>query len=257
RWVLQLCAPGTYCTPQGCNFVRGPVKSCKELQADAMTTSNMQQQMVNTISRMQGLIGNAMDPSWSEFEDEVLNHIDKDTQGAGKAPAKGAQSAFSAESIPGDSYEGVRVTNDQDRAEEESYLIDFTELDVTSESTTPGFSAFEVEAEQEKKKLFRTQVRIRTNKDAISSRWRTSFYVKPGQVVKRCSRGTFRQRGLKVFVSSDPSKEAEMSMVIRFVVEGTTEAPENNDTDVFEGENVPDPLSAKFQTKPIKINQEN
>ncbi|KAG0315321.1 Chitinase 1, partial [Dissophora globulifera] len=44
RIILRPCAPGTYCTPKGCDFINGPVKSCSELEREAcaMKTSRRQ-----------------------------------------------------------------------------------------------------------------------------------------------------------------------------------------------------------------------
>ncbi|KAF9114212.1 Chitinase 1 [Mortierella sp. AM989] len=243
------CAPGTYCTPHGCDFIVGPVKSCREIE-DSSNTGSMKAQMSQVIDRMWNKFGVAMDNTWANY----LGVNYDDTQD--NPLASGSQHSFISHEAQNDRDAQVGTNSNDDN---EAFLIDFIQLDASREF----INAFSDTDDDDAKNAssFRTQVRIRTNGDAISPLWWISFYVKPGQIVHRTSRGTVHQRGLEVFVASDPSQEAEHSMVVRFVIEGVkTSLPVSNGDgddgptpdsgkDSFEATSLPDPASARFITK--------
>ncbi|KAF9354064.1 Chitinase 1 [Mortierella sp. AD094] len=194
RWIFQSCAPGTYCTPHGCDFIDGPVKSCREIEQASNT---------GPAGSMRIQMSQAIDPQEKPFESK-------------------SQYPFIIPEVLNDKIiDGGTDIND----EYEPFLIDFIQLDASRE-----FVSTAIKNDENNATAFRTQVRIRTNGDAISRLWWVSFYVKPGQVVHLTSRGTVHQRGLEVFVASDPSQEAEYSMVVRFVIEGVkTSLPNSSD----------------------------
>ncbi|KAF9435576.1 Chitinase 1 [Entomortierella beljakovae] len=242
QWILQDCAPGTYCTPHGCDFITGPVKSCLEME-QLLHAGSMKAQMLEAVDRMWNKFGMAMDNSWSDYLG-----IDHDTFKE-RPNDLDQQHAFS---IPDNNKDEQRNANAEDDAE--PFLIDFTQLDASPENFKAQSNPVDGTTS------FRTQVRIRTNRETISPLWWISFYVKPGQVVHGTSRGTIRQKGLEVLVASDPIQEAEQNMVIRFVIEGIKRSIPSRDEDsesdpemrggtgIFEAESLPDAASARFET---------
>ncbi|KAF9209732.1 Chitinase 1 [Haplosporangium sp. Z 27] len=243
RWIFQSCAPGAYCTAQGCDIINGPVKSCRELESDSMARAeSMKMQMGQTIDRMWNKFGIAVDKSWSDYLG-----LDYDSAQENPSPPGSQQQPFVIPEADRFLADSAIISYDS-----EPFLIDFVQLDAGQEDLS--FSMDDVNNAT----AFRTQVRIRTNRNAISPLWWVSFYVKSGQTIHSTSRGTVHQQGLEVFVASDPSKEVENSMVIRFVIEGTKtksnvqggDVPilEGND-ESFEASSLPDASTARFATK--------
>ncbi|KAF9026268.1 Chitinase 1 [Haplosporangium bisporale] len=243
KWLLQPCAPGTHCTPHGCDFINGPIKTCQELQEEA----NMRMKAMDikdVVDGMKSTSDRFMDSTrgnYLSFDDDAM-----DDMGDGLTNDSGPQATFHA---PAD----ANATKDGsiDMKDSQPFLIDFMELDAGQE-----FISFTIDPEDVTTRPFRTQVRIRTNGDAISPFWRVSFYVKPGEIVHSTSRGKFRQRGLKVLVTSDHTQEAEQSMVVRFVVEGIATKRDTDDIDDGQDESeestLPDPAYARFITKRLE-----
>ncbi|KAF9932885.1 Chitinase 1 [Linnemannia zychae] len=271
HWILQPCAPGTYCTPRGCDFISGPVKSCLQVEKEKRDELTLKSQMRDALELMWGVIGNTADPTWDSYssvdeysleDDQDSVHVASDNDLQEDASQEQQQNLHQqlqkpfAVSRPS-SHVGAALKKLQDASDD--YLIDFVELE-----TTPEFVRFAIDPEElEFTKPFRTQVRIRTNNNSISSLWRISFFVKPGEIVKSVSRGAFVQNGLRVIVTSKPKEEAPQSMVIRFVVEGVqtidswepgTNSPSTyQEPDLFAPHGLPDPAFAKFETKTIKF----
>ncbi|KAF9308941.1 Chitinase 1 [Podila horticola] len=244
KWLLMPCAPGTYCTPHGCDFINGPVKTCQELHQEA--TVNMKAMNIkDTVDSMKSTFDQFLGATWDNYlsldEDAIDDMVDDPTN---DATDRSSQASFHA---PIDA--NVNATKDDVEVNDsQPFLIDFVELDASQE-----FVSFAVDSEDVTTQPFRTQVRIRTNGDAISPFWRVSFYVKPGEVVHATSRGKFRQRGQKVFVTSDHTQEVEQSMVVRFVIEGVATKRDTDDIDDGQDEDeesiLPDPAYARFITK--------
>ncbi|KAF9187573.1 Chitinase 1 [Haplosporangium sp. Z 767] len=211
------------------------IKSCREMKQGTKDMKAMRQQMKEAISRMWGVFDDAMDATWARYiglqEDQRLNDEPQ-------LPASGLQHPFIVPPL----LVGENIDSNSPE-DSESYLIDFTELDTSQE-----FVGFEVHPDIQNSTLLRTQVRIRTNGGAITPLWQVSFNVQQGVVVQASSRGTFRQEGLRVIVTSVPSQEAELSMVVRFVIEGTRALSMDGAQDGFGAASLPDPASAAFET---------
>ncbi|KAG0205411.1 Chitinase 1 [Mortierella sp. GBA30] len=222
-WTIRQCASGTYCTSRGCDFINGPVKSCRELEQETRSTGATSQQMNSAVDRMWGAFGNGLDSTWLSFLGT----------GDGHAPDVHAQHAF--ETPLAIDNAGITLSGLSD--ESEPFLIDFVELDARKE-----FVGFELDPNDLNTTAWRTQVRIRTNGEAISPLWRVSFNVEPGEVIYKTSRGSFIQDDLRVTVTSNPRQEAERNMVVRFVMEGVASRGS------FEASGLPDPARATFQT---------
>lgn len=238
--------------------------------------------MRDAIDLMWGVFGNVVDTTWDSYpefdddedeDDEEENSVDNDQQDD-TAPQQqppqqpGQQQQQRPFTFPeplADAQAKINKSKDKDTSDD--YLIDFVELETGQEFVS--FALNPTEAESETTKTFRTQVRIRTNGEAINPLWRISFFVKPGETVKSVSRGTFVQNGPRVFITSKPKEEAHKSMVIRFVIEGVrTVDPLSNSIDVGTvlpdsssqeqpdlsvPQGLPDPAFAKFETKAIKL----
>ncbi|KAG0014458.1 Chitinase 1 [Podila clonocystis] len=248
KWLLRSCAPGTYCTPRGCNFINGPVKTCQELHQEA-NMGMKAMDVKDTIDGMNSTFDHFLGANWDNhlsFDEDAIDDMKNDP--ANNAGDRSSQAPFHA-SIDAK----VNATKDDINVKDsQPFLIDFVELDASQE-----FISFAVDSEDVTTRPFRTQVRIRTNGDAISPFWRVSFYMKPGEVVHTTSRGKFRQRGQKVFVASDHVQEVEQSMVVRFVIEGVATKRDTDDIDDGQDEDeesiLPDPAYARFITKRIKL----
>ncbi|KAF9301472.1 Chitinase 1 [Mortierella antarctica] len=244
KWLLRPCAPGTYCTPHGCDFINGPIKTCQELHQEA----NMLMKAMDakdTVDGMKSTFDHFLSTTWDNylsFDEDAIDDMDNDpTNDAGD---RSSQAPFHAPL-----HANVNVIKDDiDVKDSQPFLIDFVELDASEE-----FVSFAVDSEDVTTQPFRTQVRIRTNGDAISPIWRVSFYMKPGEVVHTTSRGKFRQRGQKVVITSDHAQEVEQSMVVRFVIEGVATKRDTDDIDDGQDEDeesiLPDPAYARFITK--------
>ncbi|KAG0340586.1 Chitinase 1 [Podila humilis] len=244
KWLLRPCAPGTYCTPKGCDFISGPVKTCQEIQQQAMNAKKQRQAIKETIESMKETFDHFLGASWDtylDFGEDDLDDMDDDSSNI-----PGTLEAQAVFKVPTDV--NATANSSVDVNESQPFLIDFVELDASQE-----FISFALDPEDSATQPFRTQVRIRTNGDAISPFWKVSFHVQPGQVVQATSRGKFRQRGQKVLVSSEHELEAEHSMVIRFVIEGVATKKEAVDVDDAQGDGeesmLPDSAFAKFVTK--------
>ncbi|KAF9544688.1 Chitinase 1 [Mortierella hygrophila] len=284
KWILQPCAPGTYCTPRGCDFIKGPVKSCSDTEYEKKAEMVMRNQMRDAIDLMWGVFGNVVDTTWDSYpefnddededeEDEDEDSVDNDQQD-NTAPQQQPpqqqgqqqqQKPFTFPDRVADAQAKINEAKDKDTSDD--YLIDFVELE--SGQDFVSFALSPTEAESTTTKTFRTQVRIRTNDEAINPLWRVSFFVKPGETVKSVSRGTFVQNGPRVFVTSKPKEEAHKSMVVRFVIEGVrtvdplsnsidvgTVMPESSSQeqpDLFAPQGLPDPAFARFETKAIRL----
>jgi len=183
--------------------------------------------------------------NYLSFDDDAIYGMDDNP-----ISDSGSQSTFH---VANDTNANANTINDEsiDMKDSQPFLIDFVELDAGQE-----FVSFAIDPEDVTIRPFRTQVRIRTNGDAISPFWRVSFYVKPGEVVHSTSRGKFRQRGLKVLVTSDHAQEVEQSMVVRFVIEGVATKRDTDDIDDGQNEGeestLPDPAYARFITKRLE-----
>ncbi|KAF9100263.1 Chitinase 1 [Mortierella sp. AD031] len=268
QWVFQRCAPSTYCTPRGCDFEKGPVKSCKELEKEKRAEKALRTQMQDAIDLMWGVFGNFVDSTWDSYIDvdetpeEEDTPVVSDNDPQDDAPQQQLpqqqqqQKSFHLPEVVTDVEGKIKDTSDD-------YLIDFVELEAEQD-----FVSFAIDPEAtETTQAFRTQVRIRTNGDAIHRLWRVSFFVKPGETIKSVSRGTFVQNGPHVFVTSKPKEEVHKSMVVRFVIEGVrTVDPLSNpvgagnilpdsyqEPDIFAPQGLPDPAFAKFETKAVKL----
>ncbi|KAF9318897.1 Chitinase 1 [Podila minutissima] len=249
KWLLRPCAPGTYCTPHGCDFINGPIKTCQELHQEA----NMLMKAMDTkdtVDGMKSTFDHFLSTTWDNylsFDEDAIDDMDNNpTNDAGNRPS---QALFHA---PVDANVNA-IKDDINVKDSQLFLIDFVELDASEE-----FVSFAVDSEDVTTQPFRTQVRIRTNGDAISPFWRVSFYMKPGEVVQTTSRGKFRQRGQKVVITSDHAQEVEQSMVVRFVIEGVATKRDTDDIDDGQDEDeesiLPDPAYARFITKRFEIN---
>lgn len=242
--------------------------------------------MRDAIDLMWGVFGNVVDTTWDSYpdfdededdendEDEEENSVDNDQQDDTTSQQQPPQQQgeqqqqkpFTFPDRVADAQAKINKANDKDTSDD--YLIDFVELESGQEFVS--FALNPTEAESETTKTFRTQVRIRTNGEAINPLWRISFFVKPGETVKSVSRGTFVQNGPRVFITSKPKEEAHKSMVIRFVIEGVrtvdplsdsidigTVLPDSSSQqeqpDMFAPQGLPDPAFAKFETKAIKL----
>ncbi|KAG0212373.1 Chitinase 1 [Mortierella sp. NVP41] len=268
QWVFQRCAPSTYCTPRGCDFEKGPVKSCKELEKEKRAEKALRTQMQDAIDLMWGVFGNFVDSTWDSYIDvdetpeEEDTPVVSDNDPQDDAPQQQLpqqqqqQKSFHLPEVVTDVEGKIKDTSDD-------YLIDFVELEAEQD-----FVSFAIDPEAtETTQAFRTQVRIRTNGDAIHRLWRVSFFVKPGETIKSVSRGTFVQNGPHVFVTSKPKEEVHKSMVVQFVIEGVrTVDPLSNpvgagnilpdsyqEPDIFAPQGLPDPAFAKFETKAVKL----
>ncbi|KAF9162874.1 Chitinase 1 [Actinomortierella ambigua] len=198
--------------------------------------------------------------------------FDQQNLGAGTASPKAKEEFVNMYNPPADAgaesasdyWAGVHAAPD-DGAEEDAdivsidpvkaqFLIDFVALEADQTVALFAFDSIQNQDQQ----LFRTQVRVRTNDRAISSRWKVSFYVGPDHIVHSTSRGKFWQRGNKVVIVSDPLQEADRNMVIRFVVEGTMGRTKPNDDPSadpddhgFAGTGF-DASLAHFETRPVE-----
>ncbi|KAG0086475.1 Chitinase 1 [Podila epicladia] len=244
KWLLRPCAPGTYCTPHGCDFINGPVKTCHELHQEAnilMKAMNVK----DTVDSMKSTFDHFLSATWDNylsFDEDAIDDMDDDpTSDAGD---RSSQAHFHA---PIDSSVNA-IKDDIEVKDSQPFLIDFVELEASEE-----FVSFAINPDDVTTQPFRTQVRIRTNGDAISPFWRVSFYMKPGEVVQTTSRGKFRQRGQKVIITSEHAQEVEQSMVVRFVIEGVVTKRDTDDIDDGQDEEeesiLPDPAYARFITK--------
>jgi len=256
RWVMQSCAPGTSCTPSGCDFIdpSKKVKSCLALEQEARALGDADgglHLMREALYRMWNWTGDFVDASWERYlglepkpnqEDLriVRDMVDAGPEEAMESIGENIQKPFTAPVSP----LGIKDTDSSfltrplpQQQDSQPFLIDFVKLDASQE-----FISFSLDTEhqqppsegnnkdgEESKGIasqlslmtpFRTQVRIRTNDKAISPLWRVSFDVQAGQTVRTSSRGRFRQEGNKVFVTSLPDQEVESTMVVRFVIEG-------------------------------------
>lgn len=205
------------------------------MKQEAKDMKAMRQQMKEAISRMWGAFDDTMDSTWARYiglqEDQGLNDEPL-------LPVSDLQHPFVAPSLPVD--KNIDGNGPEDS---KPYLIDFTELDSSQE-----FVGFKVHPDIQNATLHRTQVRIRTNGGAITPLWQVSFNVQQGVIVQASSRGTFHQQGLHVTVTSVPSQEMELSMVVRFVIEGTRALARDGTQDGFGAVSLPDPASAAFET---------
>ncbi|KAF8947133.1 Chitinase 1 [Haplosporangium gracile] len=284
NWNLQPCAPGTYCTPRGCDFIQGPVKTCSEAADERKAASIMRNQMRDAIDLMWGgVFGNVVDTIWDSYadfdykdEDEAKENAlvvaadndqqDDASQQHQQLPQQQGQQQQKPFAFP-ERVVDTQAKLSKAKGTSDNYLIDFVALEAGQ-----GFVSFSLnptEASDKSIKTFRTQVRIRTNGDAINPLWRISFFVKPGETVKSVSRGTFVQNGPRVFITSKPKEEAHKSMVVRFVIEGIKTAnplgngidvgtvlPDSNNQeqpDLFALHGLPDPALARFETKAVKL----
>ncbi|KAF9154656.1 hypothetical protein BG015_000341, partial [Linnemannia schmuckeri] len=284
NWILQSCAPGTACTSRGCDFIQGPVKSCLEVENERKAELIMRNQMRDAIDLMWGgMFGNVVDTTWDSYADFDYEDEDDSEENAPAAaadndrqddasqqqhqlPQQQGQEQQKPFTFP-DRIADTQAKLSKAKDTSDDYLIDFVALEAGQDFMS--FSLDPTEASDESIKTFRTQVRIRTNGDAINSLWRISFFVKPGETVKSVSRGTFVQNGPRVFITSKPKEEAHKSMVIRFVIEGVrtvdplgkgidvgTTLPDSNNQkqpDLFAPHDLPDPAFARFETKAIKL----
>ncbi|KAI8597817.1 hypothetical protein EDD21DRAFT_206128 [Dissophora ornata] len=217
----------------------------------------MKNQMRDVVDRMWSAFGNTVDSTWADYlglDIDVAQYEPLPVRSGSSRPQSDSQHEFT---VPG----SVDIINNGAQHSFSKtwkpFLIDFVQLDVDL-----GFTSFEHVRDAHSAVPFRTQVRIRTNGEAISRLWEVAFYVKSGQIVTSTSRGTFRQQGLKVVVTSNPDAEAELNMVVRFVIEGVETVPvrdpkgskdsqPEDSRDVFEAASLPDPTSARFETKPF------
>ncbi|KAF9941163.1 Chitinase 1 [Modicella reniformis] len=232
-----------------CNH--GPVKTCHELEQEAVNSRAMSQQIRQVINHTWSAFGAAVNSTLTGYlglDHGADQEQPDDTRDKPDVHQFKSQHAF----VASKSLSDIR-SNDDDclgsfiESADGPFLIDFMQLDARPEFV--GFSNRIHSATP-----FRTQVRIRTNGDAIPRVWKVSFMVPPGQIVETTSRGSLQQRGFLVTVTSDPGKEVEDSMVIRFVIEGTMTWSTNHhpeDDNVFEVLSLPDSSSAIFQTKPL------
>ncbi|KAG0297442.1 Chitinase 1 [Linnemannia gamsii] len=297
QWILQACAKGTYCTPQGCNFIKGPVKSCTEAETERKAEAMMKKQMRETIDLMWGVFDNVLDTTWDSYTDydyemdeddddvntpaQVVNNDKQNDASHNKQQQQHQQQQHQQQQQqpqqqqqqkPFTLPENVIHTEAQLSKVKDTfddYLIDFVELEAGQD-----FVSFALDpTEAETSKAFRTQIRIRTNGEAIDPLWRISFFVKPDETVKSVSRGTFIQNGPRVFITSKPKEEAHKSMVIRFVMEGVrtavdplantvnpnTVSPDSESSqeqravDLLAPVGLPDPAFAKFETKAVRL----
>lgn len=248
----------------------------------------MRKQMQETIDLMWGVFDNVVDTTWDSYadydyekeeddEDENVpaQAINNDEQGDAshhQPQQQLQQEQHQQQQNPFALPEHVVRTEAQlskTKDNFDDYLIDFVELEAGQDFVS--FALDPIEAENSK--AFRTQVRIRTNGEAIDPLWRISFFVKPDETVKSVSRGTFIQKGSRVFITSKPKEEAHKSMVIRFVMEGVRTAvdpltnivnpndvsPDSESSqeqpaaDPLVSLGLPDPAFAKFETRAVRL----
>ncbi|KAG0277260.1 Chitinase 1 [Linnemannia exigua] len=270
HWILQACAPGTYCTTRGCDFIKGPVLSCLEAEKVEKEERVMKNQLRDAIDLMWGVFDHVNDPTWDSYpeieedmdEDDDMPVASDDDSHNDASPQHLLQQQQKPFAIP----EGVADVEAKTRVAmdtSDDYLIDFIELETGQDFVSFAFDPTETEAANSK--TFRTQVRIRTNNDAINPLWRVSFFVKRGETIKSVSRGTFVQNESRVVITSKPKEEAHKSMVIRFVIEGVrtldplsgvvgTISPDSlQDPDTSAPQSLPDPAFAKFEHKAVKL----
>ncbi|GJJ75497.1 hypothetical protein EMPS_07855 [Entomortierella parvispora] len=283
RWVMQSCAPGTRCTPSGCDFIdpSKKVKSCLELEqeheARTLADANAGPYLMrDTLDRMWNWTAEFVDATWEKYLGLEPSSNQEDWNIARDMVNEGPDDAMdsTAEDIQKSfvvpvSLAGIKdansslVTHPQSQQQDsQPFLIDFVKLDASQEFISFSLSPEKKQPsngensgdEEEDKDVasqapsitpFRTQVRIRTNDKAISPLWRVSFDVKPGQTVRTSSRGRFRQEGNKVYVTSLPDQEVESSMVVRFVIEGVIA------TDPAATPTTSTPLIATVATAPV------
>ncbi|KAF9129255.1 Chitinase 1 [Mortierella sp. 14UC] len=276
QWILQACAPGTYCISRGCDFVKGPVLGCLDAEKAERAERVMRNQLRDAIDLMWGVFGHVNDPTWDSYaeiddeeeedddDDDVPVASDNDAQNNASQQQQQPQQQQQKPFIILDRIAAVEAKMRKAKDISDDYLIDFIELE-----NGPDFVSFALDpTEAESSKTFRTQVRIRTNNDAINLLWRVSFFVKPGETVKSVSRGTFVQNGSRIFVTSKPKEEAHKSMVVRFVIEGVrtadslggavgsgTVSPDSvqQGPDLSAPQGLPDPAYAKFEHKAVKL----
>jgi hypothetical protein len=248
--------------------------------------------MREAIDLMWGVFGNVVDTTWDSYTDvkEEEDEDDEDDEDdiALAQAADNDQQDDTSQNLPQQPLQQQQQQQQQpftlpervahaeaqvNKAKDtfDDYLIDFVELEAGEDFVSFAVSPTEAETS----KTFRTQVRIRTNGEAINPLWRVSFFVKPGDTVKSVSRGTFIQNGPRVFITSKPKEEAHKSMVVRFVIEGVrtvvdplsditnpdTVSPDSEPSqeqpaaDMFAPQGLPDPAFAKFETKAIKASK--
>ncbi|KAG0380998.1 Chitinase 1 [Mortierella sp. AD032] len=268
---LYACAPGTYCTTRGCDFIKGPVLGCLEAEKVEREERVMKNQIRDAIDLMWGVFDHVNDPTWDRYieidedEDEdddvpVASEDDRQNDAPQQQPQQQQQKPLNIPERVADVEAKMRKAKDTS----DDYLIDFIQLETGQEFVSFGFDPTEADAANSK--TFRTQVRIRTNNDAINPLWRVSFFVKHGETVKSVTRGTFVQNGSRVVITSKPKEEAHKSMVIRFVIEGVrttdplsdglvgTVSPDSlQDPDMSAPHGLPDPAFAKFEHKAVKL----
>ncbi|KAK3832380.1 MAG: glycoside hydrolase superfamily [Linnemannia gamsii] len=271
HWILQACALGTYCTTRGCDFIKGPVLGCLEAEKVEREERVMKNQIRDAIDLMWGVFDHVNDSTWDRYieidedEDEdddvpVASEDDRQNDAPQQQPQQHQQKPLNIPERVADVEAKMRKAKDTS----DDYLIDFIELETGQDFVSFGFDP--IEADAANSKTFRTQVRIRTNNDAINPLWRVSFFVKHGETVKSVTRGTFVQNGSRVVITSKPKEEAHKSMVIRFVIEGVrttdplsdglvgTVSPDSlQDPDMSASHGLPDPAFAKFEHKAVKL----
>ncbi|KAK3809941.1 MAG: glycoside hydrolase superfamily [Benniella sp.] len=225
RWMLRSCAPGTYCTPHGCDFVQGPVRTCLELEQETNSHSRaMGQQIRQMVDRMWSTFGASLDSTLASYlgVDPSASHQEPtDAHGKQVSPSD-HQHPFivPGESDKTDNNEDNDLDGDFDPYQLEPYLIDFFRLD-----TNPGTGIVTTNRGVHGPESFRTQ-------------------------------GSLDQQGLWVTVKSDPRKEAEQSMVIHFVIEGVRTGPivhgiDDGWQELWEIASLPDSSTAVFMTEPV------
>ncbi|KAG0043244.1 Chitinase 1 [Gryganskiella cystojenkinii] len=175
RWILQKCAPGTYCTPTGCDYIPRDkkVKSCQEQEQEARALRAaevrrpMRQQMREALDQMWDQAGEFVDTSWESFlgldrtgsegndRDDagdikigVVEEADSDTTYFPMPDvADDAQKPFVVPLVDKDakdsSLPAIQTTSEQQQ-DSQPFLIDFVELDASEE-----FISFSVENPEE------------------------------------------------------------------------------------------------------------
>ncbi|KAG0308611.1 Chitinase 1, partial [Dissophora globulifera] len=244
------CQPPAAGADFGCDFIKGPVKSCSEMEREACAMQTSRRQLREVVDRMWSVFGSAIDSSWADYlgvEKDDMPEQYFQTEDAMDYSSSESQHSFVMPEPLEDKVGETQndMVSDKDCDQPEPFLIDFVQLEASNE-----FMSFEVDHSAHTTAPFRTQVRIRTNGKAISPLWQVSFFVKPGQIIKSTTRGKYQQKGLKVTVASDPNAEVEQSMVVRFVVEGvsTLAADGSLPCDMFAASSLPDAALATFFT---------